>query len=69
VQPAEAMPAASAPFLGIRAIEWDSDMTPAEKREAVNEKNSEMQDIAEEQTLLYQAAKKSYSRSATEGTR
>jgi hypothetical protein len=40
-------------------------MSPAEKREAINEKNAEMQDIVEEQTPLYQAAKKSYSRPAT----
>jgi len=53
----------------VRSIEWSRDMTPAEKREAINEQNEEMQAIAREQTRLYQAAKKSYSRPATEGGR
>ncbi len=53
----------------VRAIDWDRDMTPAEKREAINEKNAEAQDIATEQTLLYQAAKKSYARPAIEGAK
>lgn len=53
----------------ISKIDWDRDMTAREKREATSVLNEQMQDIAEEQTPLYQAAKKSYIRPATEGGR
>ena len=51
----------------VRAIEWDRDMSPADKRAAIKAENEEAQAIVEEQTRLYQAAKKSYARPASEG--
>ncbi len=53
----------------IRSIEWSRDMSPSEKREEINALNAEMQAVVEDHTPLYQAARKSYSRSATEGGR
>jgi hypothetical protein len=50
--PAEVAKAASAPTLGASLI---------------REHHEEMQSIAREQTLLYRAAKNSYSRAASEG--
>ncbi len=51
----------------IRSIEWSRDMSPSDKRAEVNAINDELQAIVEEQTRLYQAAKKSYSRPANAG--
>jgi hypothetical protein len=61
--PAEVVSPASAPSLGFAFLY----MSPAEKREAINDHNAEMQDIADEQTRLYQAVKKSYAPPAIEG--
>lgn len=51
----------------IRTIEWSREMSPSDKRAEVNALNDELQAIVEEQTRLYQAAKKSYSRPANAG--
>ena len=51
----------------LRAIEWDRELTPAQKRADARDINAEIQSVAEEQTRLYQAAKKSYARPAVEG--
>lgn len=51
----------------IRTIEWSREMSQSEKRAEVNAINDELQAIVEEQTRLYQAAKKSYSRPANAG--
>jgi hypothetical protein len=51
----------------VRAIDWDRSLTPAEKREAINDYNAEAQAVVEEQTALYRAVKKSYPRAGFAG--
>ena len=51
----------------IRAIEADRNMSPQEKREAINEQNLEIRELVEEQTPLYQQAKNLYGRSVSQG--
>ncbi|HEX5130246.1 MAG TPA: LPD38 domain-containing protein, partial [Usitatibacter sp.] len=51
----------------IRAIQWDRDLSPQDKRSEINAYNEELNALAREHTRLYQSAKSFYSRPASEG--